>query len=106
MGDEEMSHGEDGAAELHWTAAVDSAGNKRDVEESLARICEQVRGSGIWMPRRNRLVPCAVFLTSHPMGLLLVKEREGGRMQQSQLGVIREDPQDDMRVLVENFTGE
>lgn len=27
-------------------------------------------------------------------------------MQQSQLGVLREDPHDDMRLLLENYTGE
>ncbi|KAL7548233.1 hypothetical protein ACHAWF_014122 [Thalassiosira exigua] len=32
------------------------------------------------------------------------QEREGGRMKQSHLGVLREDPHDDMRMLVENFT--
>jgi len=32
------------------------------------------------------------------------QEREGGRMQQVQLGVLREDPHDDMRLLLENYT--
>ena len=33
------------------------------------------------------------------------KEREGSRMRQAQLGVLREDPQEDMRLLIENYTG-
>lgn len=32
------------------------------------------------------------------------QEREGGRMQQRQLGVLREDPVEDMRLLIENYT--
>ncbi|KAL3787152.1 hypothetical protein ACHAW5_004722 [Stephanodiscus triporus] len=32
------------------------------------------------------------------------QERQGGRMKQSQLGVLREDPHDDIRVLLENYT--
>ena len=38
--------------------------------------------------------------------ILLLQEREGGRMKQSQLGVLREDPHEDMRLMIENFTGE
>jgi hypothetical protein len=34
------------------------------------------------------------------------QERQGGRMKQSQLGVLRDDPHDDIRVLIENYTGE
>mmetsp|Transcript_4003 Transcript_4003/g.6075 ORF Transcript_4003/g.6075 Transcript_4003/m.6075 type:complete len:415 (-) Transcript_4003:165-1409(-) len=33
-----------------------------------------------------------------------IQEREGGRMRQKQLGVIREDPVEDMRLLVDNYT--
>lgn len=33
------------------------------------------------------------------------KERQGSRMRQAQLGVLREDPQEDMRLLIENYTG-
>ncbi|KAL7490230.1 hypothetical protein ACHAW6_016019 [Cyclotella cf. meneghiniana] len=32
------------------------------------------------------------------------QERQGGRMQASQLGVLREDPHEDMRLLLENYT--
>lgn len=32
------------------------------------------------------------------------QERQGSRMKQSQLGVLREDPHDDMRALLENYT--
>jgi nudix motif 8 len=32
------------------------------------------------------------------------QEKRGGRMKQSQLGVLREDPSEDMRLLVENYT--
>mmetsp|Transcript_7493 Transcript_7493/g.17001 ORF Transcript_7493/g.17001 Transcript_7493/m.17001 type:complete len:438 (+) Transcript_7493:140-1453(+) len=32
------------------------------------------------------------------------QEREGGRMKQSQLGVVREDNHDDMRLMLENYT--
>jgi len=56
----------------HWDAAVDDVNDRRVVDGSLSRICEQ--------------------------------EREGGRMKQSQLGVLREDPHDDMRLLLENYT--
>jgi len=38
--------------------------------------------------------------------ILGVQERQGGRMKQSQLGVLREDPHDDVRALIENYTGE
>mmetsp|Transcript_30164 Transcript_30164/g.72898 ORF Transcript_30164/g.72898 Transcript_30164/m.72898 type:complete len:437 (+) Transcript_30164:152-1462(+) len=56
----------------HWDTAVDDVNDRRVVDESLSRICEQ--------------------------------EREGGRMKQSQMGVLREDPHDDMRLLLENYT--
>ncbi|KAL9184170.1 hypothetical protein ACHAXT_002256 [Thalassiosira profunda] len=56
----------------HWERAVDDVQDRRVVDESLARICEQ--------------------------------ERQGGRMMQSQMGVLREDPHDDMRLLLENYT--
>jgi nudix motif 8 len=32
------------------------------------------------------------------------QEKRGGRMKQSQLGVLREDPSEDMRLMVENYT--
>lgn len=56
----------------HWDTAVDDVNDRRVVDESLSRICEQ--------------------------------EREGGRMKQSQLGILREDPHEDMRLLLENYT--
>ena len=33
-----------------------------------------------------------------------MQERQGGRMRQRKLGVLREDPQEDMRLLIENYT--
>jgi hypothetical protein len=33
------------------------------------------------------------------------QEREGGRMRQAMLGVLREDPVEDMRLLTDNYTG-
>ena len=33
-----------------------------------------------------------------------IQEREGGRMKQKKLGVLHEDPQEDMRLLIENYT--
>lgn len=33
-----------------------------------------------------------------------MQERQGSRMRQAQLGVLREDPQEDMRLLIENYT--
>eukprot|EP00584_Thalassiosira_punctigera_P015247 CAMPEP_0172568884 /NCGR_PEP_ID=MMETSP1067-20121228/121446_1 /TAXON_ID=265564 ORGANISM="Thalassiosira punctigera, Strain Tpunct2005C2" /NCGR_SAMPLE_ID=MMETSP1067 /ASSEMBLY_ACC=CAM_ASM_000444 /LENGTH=404 /DNA_ID=CAMNT_0013360595 /DNA_START=156 /DNA_END=1369 /DNA_ORIENTATION=+ len=38
------------------------------------------------------------------LGRICEQEREGGRMKQSQLGVLREDPHEDMRMMVENYT--
>ncbi|KAL7540633.1 hypothetical protein ACHAXR_011554 [Thalassiosira sp. AJA248-18] len=63
---------ENGSVAYHWDTAVDDVDDRRVIDESLSRICEQ--------------------------------EREGGRMKQSQLGVVREDPHDDMRLLLENYT--
>ena len=34
------------------------------------------------------------------------QERQSGRMRQNHLGVLREDPTEDMRLLMDNFTGE
>jgi len=76
---EETPNTEDGSAAVayhaehdHWDTAVDDVNDRRVVDESLSRICEQ--------------------------------EREGGRMKQSQLGILREDPHEDMRLLLENYT--
>jgi len=33
-----------------------------------------------------------------------IQEREGGRMRQGKLGVLREDPKEDVRLLIENYT--
>jgi len=33
-----------------------------------------------------------------------IQEQQGGRMRQRKLGVLREDPQEDMRLLIENYT--
>jgi hypothetical protein len=33
-----------------------------------------------------------------------IQETEGGRMRQKKLGVLREDPKEDMRLLIENYT--
>lgn len=74
---EDSVNDDDGSVTVHaqvdyWDTAVDDVNDRRVVDESLSRICEQ--------------------------------EREGGRMKQSQMGVLREDPHDDMRLLLENYT--
>ncbi|KAL7471960.1 hypothetical protein ACHAXS_012273 [Conticribra weissflogii] len=56
-----------------WEKAVDDFHDRRIVDSSLERICEQ-------------------------------QEREGSRMRQIHLGVLREDPHEDMRLLLENYT--
>mmetsp|Transcript_25017 Transcript_25017/g.52569 ORF Transcript_25017/g.52569 Transcript_25017/m.52569 type:complete len:460 (+) Transcript_25017:89-1468(+) len=56
-----------------WEKAVDDFHDRRVVDNSLERICEQ-------------------------------QEREGSRMRQIHLGVLREDPHEDMRLLLENYT--
>jgi len=38
--------------------------------------------------------------------MIAEQEREGGRMRQSQMGVVRTDPGEDMRMMIENYTGE
>jgi len=43
-------------------------------------------------------------LVNESLSRICEQEREGGRMKQSQLGVLREDPHEDMRLLMENFT--
>lgn len=79
-----------------WCTAVDEA---HDCQESLSRICEQV-SKGSLLP--NRLCYGRLLLNSFSN----TQERQGGRMKQSQLGVLRDDPHDDIRVLIENYTGE
>ena len=39
------------------------------------------------------------------LALFFQQEREGGRMKQTHLGVLREDPHEDMRLMLENYTG-
>jgi hypothetical protein len=76
-----------------WCTAVDEA---HDCRESLSRICEQVSEDSL-LPCYGRLLILNSFSDT--------QERQGGRMKQSQLGVLRDDPHDDIRVLIENYTG-
>lgn len=39
------------------------------------------------------------------IGRIKLQERKGGRMKQRQLGVLSEDPVEDMRLLIQNYTG-
>jgi hypothetical protein len=89
-----------------WGAAVDDA---HDCRESLTRICEQVcedlRSFYFVASACSNCCDsnyCIIALSS----FWGYQERQGGRMKQSQLGVLREDPHDDIRVLLENYTGE
>lgn len=78
----------DGKYAGYWETAVDDVFNSRTPGDYWDKAVDDKDRRGV----------------DECLSRICEQEREGGRMKQSQLGVVREDNHDDMRQMLENFT--